>query len=732
MDKNVDELQDLFNSELMVNSIPISNSNLLNINNNHNILKDNKNYKEDIINEEPKESQESKISTISKMYDLNNKIFSDDDMSLNKSKKLINKQNDSNNNKDLENKNINSRNSFLLSLNINEIQLDENNNDIKKIIPSDIYNYIRYSGNQLINNTKEGLKKLFIYLSDSLNNQKKINGSDDYYYNNDLNSENLLKIYIYIINIINKNENRCDIINESLFIINLILPLLPTMYINNVCMQLIDKFYYKTAFDELDKNNYLLFKQILRLNQDTFFDKIFSLLKNEKNLKIKKFWKKFIFDLIEKNNKNCGINYYLENNENIINILNEYHKEDLADFCLNLFDYNDLNEVNSNKDANELLKCISENKILSSSNDEENILSFKEIILNKSKDNETLNLIIENIFNKNNSDKKIINIDEKKSSSEFGIKNNLNSGSYFMGSFGTFNANKNNNYFNKNENDIINSNRNIKINDNKNYEENNEKYKNNEIFEVMNNNIIYDDNNKEIDLLKEKNLKKDEEKNIEFDSNKDDNLYLYSDKEEDSIKESNNNNINKEDLLLGNEKKNSFDSVVNYKFSISNKDIMNLNNQKNEKKSINNNNKNYQSKRTSKISEYYDYFNKRNTLNNNLFSSFSSFSSIKRNSNDIRITNNDINDKNENKDIMDNNNFLNNINNYENKENVENNNIKQINTNINDNKIDLEINNNKKKDDIINNDNFLEIINNKNDINKISFGNNDMKKINNK
>ena len=172
MDKNVDELQDLFNSELMVNSIPISNSNLLHINNN-NILKENKNYKEDIINEEPKESKESKISTISKMYDLNNKIFSDDDMSLNKSKKLINKQNDSNNNKDLENKNINSRNSFLLSLNINEIQLDDNN-DIKKIIPSDIYNYIRYSGNQLINNTKEGLKKLFIYLSDSLNNQKKI------------------------------------------------------------------------------------------------------------------------------------------------------------------------------------------------------------------------------------------------------------------------------------------------------------------------------------------------------------------------------------------------------------------------------------------------------------------------------------------------------------------------------------------------------------------------------
>ena len=88
-----------------------------------------------------------------------------------------------------------------------------------------------------------------------------------------------------------------------------------------------------------------------------------------------------------------------------------------------------------------------------------------------------MNLIVENIFNKinSNSDKKIINIDEKKSNSDFGIKNNLNSGSYFMGSFGTFNANKNNNYFNKNENEITNNNSNIKNNNNKNYEENNKK-----------------------------------------------------------------------------------------------------------------------------------------------------------------------------------------------------------------------------------------------------------------
>jgi hypothetical protein len=282
MDKNVDELQDLFNSELMTNSIPISNPESLYIKNNQNLIKDNKNYKEDIINKKSKVIKESKMSNEIKMYDLNNKIFSDDDMSLNKSNKLA-KQNDTNNNIKANNKNNISTNSLVLSLNINEIQLDDNN-DVKKIIPSEIYNYIRYSGNQLINNTKEGLKKLFIYLSDSLNNQKKINGSNDYYYNNDLNSDNLLKIYIYVINIVNKNENKPDIINESLFIINLILPLLPTMYMNNICIQLIDKFYYKTAFGELNKNNYLLFKQILRLNQDTFFDKIFPLLKNESNV----------------------------------------------------------------------------------------------------------------------------------------------------------------------------------------------------------------------------------------------------------------------------------------------------------------------------------------------------------------------------------------------------------------------------------------------------------------
>ena len=210
MDKNVNEMQDLFNSELMTSSIPISNPNFIYLNN-QNVLKENKNYKEDIINKEPSLIKDSKASSQSKVFDINNKIFSDDDMSLNKSSKLLLKQNSSNDKDGLNNKNIDTSNSFLLSMNINEIQLEENN-DIKKIIPSDIYNYIRYSGNQLINNTREGLKKLFIFLSDSLNNQKKINGSNDYYYNNDLNSENLLKIYIYIINIINKNESKHDIL----------------------------------------------------------------------------------------------------------------------------------------------------------------------------------------------------------------------------------------------------------------------------------------------------------------------------------------------------------------------------------------------------------------------------------------------------------------------------------------------------------------------------------------
>ena len=724
MDKNINEIQDLFNSELMTNSIPISNPESLYGNNNQNIINESKKYIEDIIPKENKEIKESKMSSVSKMFDINNKIFSDDDMSLNKSNKLI-KQNN-NNNIDINNKNNISSNSLLLSLNINEIQLDENY-DIKKLIPSDIYNYIRCSGNQLINNTKEGLKKLFIYLSDSLNNQKKINGSNDYYYNNDLNSENLLKIYIYIINIINKNDNKHDIINESLFIINLILPLLPTLYINNICIQLIEKFYFKTAFDDLNKNNYLLFKQILRLNQETFFDKIFEFLKKEKNIGIKKFWKNFIVELIQKNNENCGVNYYLENNENIINILNEYHKENLVQFCLDLFDYNDLNEINANQDAIEFIKSISENKILNNDNDKDNI-SFKQMILDKSKDNESLNLIIKNIFDKKNeySNKEIkkINLDDNQLSSDFGVKNNLNSGTYFLGSFGTFNQNKNNNFEN-----IINMNNNIKIN-NENYEENKEKYKNNEIFEIMDNNIIdVNKDNEKNDILGKKSSNKNKESTM-------DNINLYSDKEEiDSFDENNNININSKNsnnkLSFNLKKKNSEESMVNYKFSISNKDVMNNKNQKNEKKSINNN-KNA-SKRTSKISEYYEYFNKRDTTNNNIFSSFSSISSNKRNSVDIKQNINDEKENNEdnckennNNIIMDNNNFLNIINNNKNINNNKDSNEEiNINNNINKKNKDIEIKINNE-DNIINNANFLDLINNNKT--NIKTKNNEIKK----
>ena len=62
MDKNVNEMQDLFNSELMTSSIPVSNPNYLYINN-QNFLKENKNYKEDIVNKESNEIKESKTSS---------------------------------------------------------------------------------------------------------------------------------------------------------------------------------------------------------------------------------------------------------------------------------------------------------------------------------------------------------------------------------------------------------------------------------------------------------------------------------------------------------------------------------------------------------------------------------------------------------------------------------------------------------------------------------------------
>ena len=723
---NTSEIQDIFNSELMTNSIPVQISS-----NNNNINNDfSKNYKEDIINpnqdmlinsnkETVKQSFTDKNSS-SKIYDLNSKIFSDDDMSLNKSKEIK-----KNNSKNINMDNNISSTSLLLSLNINEIQLDESNNDIKKIIPIEIYNNIRNSGNKLlINDTKEGLKKLFIFLSDSLNNQKKITGSNNYYYNNDLNSDNLLKIYIYVFNILNKNENN-DIINEILFTINLILPLLPTMYINNICIQLIEKFFNKTADDDLNKNINLLFKQILKLNVDIFFDKIFNFLKNQKSNKIKLFWKNFFYDLIKKNNENSEINLYFDNNDNVINLLNEYHKDNLIEFCLGLFSYDDLNEITSNKDAIELIKCIKDNKILNNQNNKE-IISFKDMILDKAKEkeNENLNLIIKNIFkdninnNSNNNNSEINNNNNK----NIGNKN-INSGYLFLGSFGTFN--KNNNNFNDSEKNF---NENEATKSNNNYNENKEKYENNEIFEVMDNNIIYDNKENDKNLLEEKKPTKEnnkKEKIYNIDLSEDD---LYSDRED--IEEENNNNNNN-----NNEKYGGGDSLINYKYSISNKDII-MNNKKKEKKSIikESNNTNNASKRTSKISEFYEYFNKskRTTLNNinnnNLVTSFSSFSSVKRNSNDISNENDDNINNNEKINIINNNNnFLNiskknNINNIkendEKKENKEfniNNNI--INNNLN-NEIIEEKNNMNNNNNIINNDNFLDIIKNNKSNNK--------------
>ena len=331
---------------------------------NNNVTSTNNNKQKNNNNDLSSNSKNSMKQNSKNLFDA--KIFSDDDMSLNKSNKFIKQSSNQNmNNINMNNIIDNSQtNSLLLSLNIKEMNSEDtlNNdsnlvNDIKKILPNDIYNNLSHSKNQLIINTKEGLKKLFIYLSDSLNNQKKISGSNDYYYNNDLNSDNLLKIYIYIKYILNnfKNVNN-DILNESLFIINLILPLLPTNYISNICEQLIDIFYCKTAFNELDKNNYLLFEQILRLNRITFFDKIFFFLKSEKNSGVLSFWKKFLGDLIEKNNENYGIGFDINNNESIINLLNEYYKEDLINFCLNLFNYDDINEITTNSQAFDLIK----------------------------------------------------------------------------------------------------------------------------------------------------------------------------------------------------------------------------------------------------------------------------------------------------------------------------------------------------------------------------------------
>ena len=233
MDINEDGENDVFvNSGSMTNSAGISNSKyhtdlesrkknhktteqnlMINtpsfLSTSNNIMLDNKNFKEDNINinniSKKRNNQNEdninidnrdiKSSTYSNYSHINNsknsikhnsknifdaRIFSDDDMSIKKSSKFNNSNNNEQNINNLQNS---STNSLLLSLNINEIPLEDinNNNDesdnlkneIKKIIPIDIFNNLIPSQNQLITNTREGLKKLFIYLSDSLNNQKK-------------------------------------------------------------------------------------------------------------------------------------------------------------------------------------------------------------------------------------------------------------------------------------------------------------------------------------------------------------------------------------------------------------------------------------------------------------------------------------------------------------------------------------------------------------------------------
>ena len=794
MDKNRNEVQDdkdLSNLELMTNSVGNLNnkSNLgidpinkdinkrndiksnqdLTLNNPTNLasnqkLPANKNYIEDNINIESKNLNPKNIDNSKNIFD--EKIFSDDDMSLNKS--IFNNQNS---NKNINNAYNSSTNSLLFSLNINEIPFENNNNeinenlknDIKKIIPNEIFNNLNYSNNQLITNVKEGLKKLFIYLSDSLNNQKKINGSNDYYYNNDLNSENLLKIYIFIKMILNnfKIENN-DTINESLFIINLILPLLPTNYIKNICEQLINIFYYKTVFEELRKNIYLLFKQILRLNQNTFFDKIFLLLNNEKNLNIKYFWEKFIYDLIQKSNENYGIGFDINNNEGIINILNEYHKDDLINFCLNLFNYDDLNEISSNKEAYELIECICNNKILSHENKDYDENSFKEGILNKVKDNESLYIIIKNIFEKkiNNSIFSLNNEIHRSKNNFENLKDNnslededFKSGTFFKGSFANLKINKDI-YLSKESENLgeINNFKDEKYENKINNNDDKMNKDNKEIFEIMNNNIIYKDNN---NLKTKKNKKKkkifqidlsEDDENIE-DIKNTNQININENNKEKDIKENNINFINNYSNKLSNyseynnsiphtnihrfsnyNEKYSGDSLINYKYSGSTNNEINLNDEQKEKNSFND-----RSTITTNLmnnTKNDETLNNGNTLNNNLFSSFSSFSSFKGTKNYTRaenisnnnINNNELNSNGENNKIINNKNFLNLIknkiysnNNIEvNKENniIDNSNILELmdnNNKINDNK-DEKIKNNEKIN-LIDNNKFMNMIN---------------------
>ena len=208
MEKNEDEDNVVFKKTYKTTEQNLMSDNApsLSLTSNNKML-DNKNYKEDNINnisnlpkkinnqnEDINNNRDIKASTYSN-YSKNSikhnshnsknifdaRIFSDDDMSIKKSNKFNNSNNNNQNINNLENS---STNSLFLSININEMPLEDindNNNDvsenlkneIKKIIPIEIYNNLIPSQNQLVMNTKERLTKLFIYLSDSLNNQKK-------------------------------------------------------------------------------------------------------------------------------------------------------------------------------------------------------------------------------------------------------------------------------------------------------------------------------------------------------------------------------------------------------------------------------------------------------------------------------------------------------------------------------------------------------------------------------
>ena len=216
MNKKSNELQDdndFVNFELMTSSMNISSnkphieldSNNSNMNPRKNIQSDqdlisttpsylisgtipsNKNYKEDNLNKNintnsihsfknndinPENNNTKDINNNSNIsYNSNSKysikqnsknifdakIFSDDDMSLNKSNKFINQNSNQNININMNNIDNSSNNSLLLSLNIKEINNEDTNyndsnlaNDIKKILPNDIYNNLNSSQNHLI------------------------------------------------------------------------------------------------------------------------------------------------------------------------------------------------------------------------------------------------------------------------------------------------------------------------------------------------------------------------------------------------------------------------------------------------------------------------------------------------------------------------------------------------------------------------------------------------------